>query len=167
MKSLPNYLTALAAATLLIGCSPTTPETKPAAPAPAPAPAAVAAPVVAPVVVAPAAPVAPVAPVVAVAPAVNVTGNWEWTCCDGHYAGALELTQAADKLTGRLHDGGDTEGHEVTGTIVGNVVKLTRTWTDYEQQYELTLSADGKKLAGELSGTRDENVGTHFEATRK
>ncbi|MFM2295171.1 MAG: hypothetical protein RLZZ350_1584, partial [Verrucomicrobiota bacterium] len=104
---------------------------------------------------------------VAVTPAANLSGHWDWTCCEGHYQGTLELHQEANQLTGRLHDENDPDGSELTGSLTGNVIQLTRTWNDSQQQYELTLNADGKTFSGELSGTRDENVGTHFEATRK
>ena len=98
----------------------------------------------------------------------NVTGEWTWACCDGKYHGELTLQQDGGKISGRLFDEGDTTGGAVDGSITGNTVKLVRTWgEDFRQDYTLTLSADGQKIAGELDGTRDEATGTHFEATRK
>lgn len=100
--------------------------------------------------------------------AANIAGDWNWTCCGGSYHGELKLQQVADKITGRLFDAGDTTGGAIEGTITGNHVELNRTWGDsFSQDYKLTLSADGKKLAGELDGTRDESVDSHFEATRQ
>ncbi|TAL01965.1 MAG: hypothetical protein EPO07_07850 [Verrucomicrobia bacterium] len=104
-----------------------------------------------------------------VPPTANVAGEWHWVCCEGRYQGELKLEQdAANKLTGRLYDENDTTGGAVEGSISGSKVQFNRTWAeDSRQEYALTLSGDGKKLEGELEGTRDESVGSHFEATRK
>ena len=103
-----------------------------------------------------------------VASAVSLTGDWSWTCCEGHYHGDLKLQQDGSKLTGRLADENDANGGTVEGTVTGNQVHFARSWgEDFHQDYTLTLSADGQKLAGELDGTRDESVGAHFKATRK
>lgn len=98
----------------------------------------------------------------------NLAGDWHWVCCGGSYHGELKLQQSADKITGRLFDADDTTGGAVEGSISGSMVQFTRTWGDnFSQDYKLTLSADGSKLAGDIEGTRDEAVSAHFEATRK
>ena len=139
----PLLLSLLASSLLLAGCHtpPATPATSTSAPVSAAAP---------------------------VTPTASLTGEWNWTCCEGHYHGDLKLQQDGSKLTGRLTDENDANGGAIEGTVNGNQVHLARSWgEDFHQDYTLTLSADGNKLAGELDGTRDESVGAHFEATRK
>lgn len=131
----------LASALLSAGCC-TTCTTCTTEPAPAPAPVAAA--------------------------AVNLTGQWHWTCCEGNYSGAMSLQQDGEKITGRLFDQNDTTGGAVAGSVSGNTVKFTRTWgEDFSQDYTLTASADGKNLAGNFDGTQDTQFGSHFEATRE
>lgn len=80
----------------------------------------------------------------------------------------MQLRQENGKITGRLFDENDTVGGTVEGDIRGNKILFARTWgDDFRQDYTLTLSADGKKLEGEIEGYRDESVGNHFEATRE
>ena len=98
----------------------------------------------------------------------SLTGDWSWTCCGRSYHGDLKLQQDGSKLTGRLADENDANGGALEGTVNGSQVHFARSWgEDFHQDYTLTLSADGKKLEGEIDGTRDESVSAHFEATRK
>ncbi|MDR3456675.1 MAG: hypothetical protein P4N60_04470 [Verrucomicrobiae bacterium] len=130
-----------ASALLLTGCHTPSSTATAAAPAPTPAPAAATA---------------------------NIAGQWAWTCCEGNYLGEMTLQQNADKITGRIFDNNDTTGGAVEGSVSGSTVSLTRTWgDDFRQDYTLTVSDDGKKLAGKFDGTQDTRYGAHFEATRK
>jgi len=100
--------------------------------------------------------------------AVNLSGDWTWICCDGHYHGELKLQQDGNKLTGRMYDENDTAGGAVEGTVAGGKVQFTRIFgDDLRQDYTLTVTDDGKKLAGDFDGTRDESVSVHFDAARK
>ena len=116
----------------------------------------------------PSASAVPTPPSAPVASTASLTGEWNWTCCEGHYHGDLKLQQDGGKLTGRLADENDANGGAIEGTVNGSQVQFARSWgEDFHQDYTLTLSADGNKLEGDLDGTRDESVGAHFEATRK
>ena len=80
----------------------------------------------------------------------------------------MTLQQDGAKLTGRLFDQNDTTGGAVEGTVSGTTVTFARTWgDDSRQDYTLTVSDDGKKLAGKFDGTQDTRYGNQFEATRK
>lgn len=145
-------LPTLASAILLAGCHTPPPVTTATSPAPT----------------ATAVPTPPPAPAANAAAAVNLTGDWNWTCCDAHYHGTFTLQQDGSNVTGKLYDEGDTTGGAIAGTIAGNTFKFTRTWgDDSHQDYTLTISGDGNKVEGELDGTRDENVSSHFIGTRK
>lgn len=111
----------------------------------------------------------PAPAVAAPAPSIaNLTGDWSWTCCEGKYHGALKLQQDGTKLTGRMYDENDTTGGTVEGTVIDNTVRFARTYgDDLRQDYILTLTDNGKKLAGDFDGARDEAVGVHFEATTR
>jgi len=99
---------------------------------------------------------------------VNLTGDWTWICCDGHYHGDLKLQQDGAKLTGRMYDENDSVGGAIEGTVGGGKVQFARTFgDDLRQDYTLTVTDDGKKLAGDFDGTRDESTGVHFDAARK
>jgi hypothetical protein len=151
MKAL-LFTIALVATASLTGCVGSCPScSKSTAEAPTPAAAPSAAPTAAPAKV-----------------SINLSGDWDWTCCDGKYHGTMTLKQDGNTLTGRLFDENDTVGGALIGSVDGTVVKFNRKWAeDSSQDYTLTASADGKKLEGDFDGTKDDSVGAHFSTTKK
>ena len=106
---------------------------------------------------------------VACSKAPDVTGNWSWVIPGSHYSGRMTLRQSHEgSITGTMYDAGDGETGVLTGRTKGNFVEFKRVWGEnYEQQYKLALSANGKKLVGTFDGFRDLSAGTDFEANRK
>jgi hypothetical protein len=99
----------------------------------------------------------------------QVTGNWSWVIPGSQYSGGMKLRQSRDgSINGVMYDAGGGEEGQLAGRIKGNFVEFKRVWGEnYQQQYKLALSPDGKKLVGTFDGSRDISVGTDFEANRK
>ncbi len=98
----------------------------------------------------------------------DVTGEWEWIVPGSAYFGKMELKQASDgTITGRMFDTSGGNGGKLNGTFKQNYLQFTRTWGSHEQRYHLALSPDGKELSGMFEGSRDQTIGTDFEAKRK
>lgn len=98
--------------------------------------------------------------------AVNVTGTWDFKCCGGNYKGKLNLQQDGDQISGSFGETTNSTTGEIKGQIKGRSLTFTRTWGSSKQEYNLTLSEDGKTLTGSFSGDKDTRYGTDFKATR-
>jgi hypothetical protein len=97
----------------------------------------------------------------------DVTGRWNWVCCDGHYDGELKLTQfSTGEITGTMCNANGEAPGTIKGSLRGNYIQFTRTWSGYHQQYSLALSPDGRTLIGTFDGVRDATVSANFEAKR-
>jgi hypothetical protein len=88
----------------------------------------------------------------------GLTGTWNEVCCSGKYRQSLELVQTQSQITGSW-----ANGASITGSRSGNAVQLS---DSAGFKFALTLSADGKKIAGTLDGPRDTSVGNDIELTR-
>lgn len=98
--------------------------------------------------------------------ALNVSATWNFECCGGAYKGKLTLKQDQDKISGYFGETTNGTTGEIDGQISGTSLTFKRKWDGKEQDYNLTVSADGKKLTGSFSGYRNTSVGTDVTATR-
>ncbi len=95
----------------------------------------------------------------------NLTGTRKFVCCSGKYWGETELTQEGNKIQGQWYDMANKSGGTIAGSITGNRVLFTR--ANGEQDYNVTLSADGNTMLGFFVGSHDGSVGTEVTLTRK
>lgn len=95
----------------------------------------------------------------------NITGTWKFVCCSGKYWGETELTQEGNKIQGQWFDMANKSGGAISGSINGNRVLFSR--ANGAQDYNVTLSADGKTMKGFFVGNHDGSVGTEVTLTRK
>ena len=98
--------------------------------------------------------------------ALNVTGTWDFECCDKKYTGNLTLKQDGNSISGNFGETTNGTTGDIKGQINGNSLTFERNWDGKKQNYVLTISADGKKLTGSFSGDRDPSAGTDVTATR-
>jgi len=84
------------------------------------------------------------------APTKDLSGTWSFTHFDDRFQGSIDLRQSGSALKGTWHtSSGKSEPDTlVTGSVDGTAVKLTRFLGSNQQNYTLTLSADGKRLDG-------------------
>jgi hypothetical protein len=83
--------------------------------------------------------------------APNLAGTWAFTQDNNRFSGRVVLRQSGDHFTGTWHTSqGKTEPDTtVSARLYGNTLMLTRLIDKNNQQnYLLTLSADGKHLDG-------------------
>jgi len=93
----------------------------------------------------------------------DVSGTWDWICCNGRYSGQLTLeTSPNGNLTGYFSSHGS-----IYGRINGNTLNFKRIIGNSEQIYTLQLSSDQNTLNGSFKGFKYATVGTEFRATRK
>jgi hypothetical protein len=96
----------------------------------------------------------------------DVTGTWTSVCCDGKYTGIVVLNQVGTTITGTFNDVTVGTGGTLVGAIHGSHVEFKRTADGINQDYALTLSADGNTLTGGFTGTHDSTAGTDVQLTR-
>jgi hypothetical protein len=80
----------------------------------------------------------------------DLSGTWSFTHFDDRFQGSIVLQQSGTKLQGTWHTstGKSEPDTPVTGTVDGATVTLTRSLDSNQQNYTLTLSADGNGLDG-------------------
>ncbi|MEO6393578.1 MAG: hypothetical protein ABIP75_17135 [Pyrinomonadaceae bacterium] len=98
--------------------------------------------------------------------ALNVTGTWDFECCDKKYTGKLTLVQDGNKISGRFGETTNNTTGEVQGQINGTSLTFERKWDGKKQNYSLTVSADGKTLTGSFTGDHNTAYRTDVTATR-
>lgn len=103
----------------------------------------------------------------------DLSGEWEWSSSGGAYYGFFSIEQSDGEVTGELVDmKRASQGHtmaaggNLTGSVSGNTLTMTRQFGSYTQYYTLNISDDGNALEGSFDGDRDYRVGTDFMATR-
>jgi hypothetical protein len=79
----------------------------------------------------------------------SLSGVWTFTHLRDRFHGTIELKQAGSEITGTWHTatGKNEADTAISGQVEGNTVRLTRMVGD-NQNYVLTLSADGNRLDG-------------------
>ena len=97
---------------------------------------------------------------------LNVSGTWDFECCDKKYTGKLTLKQDGNTITGNFGETTNGTTGNIKGQINGNTLTFERKWDGKKQNYVLTLSADGKTLTGNFSGDRNPSAETDVRATR-
>lgn len=97
---------------------------------------------------------------------LNVSDTWDFECCDKRYKGKLTLVQDGDKVSGDFGQTTNGTTGAIQGRISGKSLTFTRRWDGKVQEYNLTISDDGKTLTGTFSGDRDTSVGVDVKATR-
>jgi hypothetical protein len=82
--------------------------------------------------------------------AVDLSGQWSFTCANDRFQGTVTLRQDGSEFTGTWHTSkGKTEPDDgVSGRIDGNTVTLWRFIGDAQQHFVLTFSADKSRLDG-------------------
>jgi hypothetical protein len=80
----------------------------------------------------------------------DLSGIWSFTHFDDRFQGWIDLRQSGSALEGTWHtSSGKSEPDTlVTGSVDGTAVTLRRSLGSNEQNYALTLSADGNRLDG-------------------
>ena len=80
----------------------------------------------------------------------DLSGTWSFTHFDDRFQGWIALCQSGSTLQGTWHTSrGKSEPDTlVTGSVDGTAVKLRRFLGPNQQDYTLTLSADGNRLDG-------------------
>jgi hypothetical protein len=80
----------------------------------------------------------------------DLSGTWSFTHFDDRFQGQITLTQSGSTLQGTWHtSSGKSEPDTlVTGSVDGTAVTLSRSLGPNQQNYALTLSADGNRLDG-------------------
>jgi len=80
----------------------------------------------------------------------DLSGTWSFTHFDDRFQGSITLSQSGSKLQGTWHtsSGKSEPDTSVTGSVDGATVTLCRSLGDNQQNYTLTLSADGSRLDG-------------------
>src|SRR5215469_3291092 len=80
----------------------------------------------------------------------DLSGTWTFTHLDNRFEGWIELLQSGTTLEGTWHtsSGKSEPDTPVTGTVNGATVTLTRFLGSNQQNYALTLAADGTRLDG-------------------
>lgn len=80
--------------------------------------------------------------------ASGVSGTWAFTHADGRFQGVVEFRQNGSAITGTWHTTSRAEADSaIAGRIDGNTVTFTR-FVGSNQNFVLTLSADGSRLDG-------------------
>ena len=79
-----------------------------------------------------------------------LSGTWSFTHFDDRFQGWITLSQSGSTLQGTWHtsSGKSEPDTPVTGSVDGTAVTLSRSLGDNQQNYTLTLSADGNRLDG-------------------
>ena len=80
----------------------------------------------------------------------DLSGTWSFTHFDDRFQGSITLSQSGSTLQGTWHtsSGKSEPNTSVTGSVDGAAVTLHRSLGDNQQNYTLTLSADGNRLDG-------------------
>ena len=80
----------------------------------------------------------------------DLSGTWSFTHFDDRFQGWITLGQSGSTLQGTWHtsSGKSEPDTSVTGSVDGATVTLRRSLGDNQQNYTLTLSADGNRLDG-------------------
>jgi len=80
----------------------------------------------------------------------DLSGTWSFTHFDDRFQGEITLRQSGSTLQGTWHtsSGKSEPDTPVTGSIDGGTVTLRRSLGPNQQNYALTLSADGNRLDG-------------------
>jgi len=80
----------------------------------------------------------------------DLSGNWSFTHFDDRFQGWITLRQSGSTLQGTWHtsSGKSEPDTPVTGSVDGAAVTLRRSLGTNQQNYTLTLSADGNGLDG-------------------
>jgi hypothetical protein len=80
----------------------------------------------------------------------DLSGIWNFTHFDDRFQGSITLRQSGSTLQGTWHtSSGKSEPDTlVTGSVDGATVTLLRSLGSNQQNYALTLSADGNSLDG-------------------
>ncbi len=80
----------------------------------------------------------------------DLTGTWNFTTFDDRFQGSITLRQSGSTLQGTWHtsSGKSEPDTPVTGSVDGAAVTLLRSLGSNQQNYTLTLSADGNSLDG-------------------
>jgi hypothetical protein len=80
----------------------------------------------------------------------DLSGTWSFTHFDDRFQGWITLRHSGSTLQGTWHtSSGKSEADtSVTGSVDGAAVTLCRSLGDNQQNYALTLSADGNQLDG-------------------
>lgn len=98
--------------------------------------------------------------------ASDISGTWRFICCSGKYWGEIDITtDEGSKMKGQFYDMANKSGGTIEGTVSENIVLFTR--NKGEQNYKLTLGADGRTMSGFFVGIHDGSVGTEVTMTRK
>lgn len=79
-----------------------------------------------------------------------LSGTWSFTHFDDRFQGWITLRQSGSTLEGTWHtsSGKSEPDTPVTGSVDGAAVTLQRSLGDNQQNYTLTLAADGTRLDG-------------------
>jgi hypothetical protein len=82
--------------------------------------------------------------------AQDLSGTWSFTHFDDRFQGLITLRHSGSTLQGTWHtnNGKSEPDTQVTGSVNGAAVTLTRSLGPNQQNYALTLSADGNRLDG-------------------
>jgi len=80
----------------------------------------------------------------------DLSGTWSFTHFDDRFQGEITLRQSGSTLEGTWHtsSGKSEPDTPVTGSVDGTAVTLKRLLGPNQQNYALTLSADGNRLDG-------------------
>ena len=80
----------------------------------------------------------------------DLSGTWSFTHFDDRFQGSITLSQSGSTLQGTWHtsSGKSEPDTSVTGSVDGAAVTLHRSLGDNQQNYTLTLSADGNRMDG-------------------
>ena len=80
----------------------------------------------------------------------DLSGTWSFTHFDDRFQGWITLSQSGSTLQGTRHtsSGKSEPDTSVTGSVDGATVTLCRSLGGNQQNYTLTLSADGNQLDG-------------------
>src|SRR5581483_9786087 len=80
-------------------------------------------------------------------PPQDISGIWDWKCCNGEYIGKMELRESSDgHVVGRMYDTSGGGKGRLEGSATDNHVEFTRRGRKrFTQHYVLELSPDGRK----------------------
>lgn len=93
----------------------------------------------------------------------DLSGVWDWTCCNGVYKSQLTLTvDAQGKISGHFHTHGS-----INGKMEGTTLKFKRNVGTSYQYFTLTPNAEMNSLSGFFTGFSDGKNGKEFSATKQ
>ena len=94
----------------------------------------------------------------------DLSGTWVFTETNGRFEGTIFLRQSGQELSGTWHTsrGKSEPDTSVVGRIDGAKVMLTRSIGNNQQNYVLTLSADGNHLEGFGDGWEIKHAGLNM-----